>query len=440
MLTQGAQASFLVGEAMGDGRLGGPQLDNSDSAAALRRFLLDIDGDRKGLGLGKDGAQGNGKGDSLAKPSELNAGSFKTGYLNFYDPFSEREERSKTAVQAEQINDLVRQRTLAEKGLSTEQKDDLRRARRDYTLAKTADEKTKYGQQIEALVPGSHELNLKIIAGLWAIQGDTTNLSRFQQISPGYTSTIQCHSRQEPSYFEQREQSRLRTESLLREHVRDAADAFFKPRKEDQFEARWAQLALESPVVKATEALKQLPPVRISAENPSDLVKFGLTVAGVEMHGQSCEMMEKVVGGVKSISKEGANQFLIERDFKREILLPEKRDVAAGISIIGLEVGSLRFHLGQGRYPELTNIEGLKVKLEVPLVLNKVAQIDNEAQIKRIFMTRNEGTGDFTVNAEVVNPVPTAVRTSASLFFRDIPVTETIVAPIAVLGPDGKPR
>ncbi len=430
---------------MGDGRLGAPQLDNTDSTAALRRFLLDIDGDRKGqglagLGVGKDGVQGNGKGDSLAKASELKAGGFKTGYLSFDDPFSGREERSNTAVQAEQINDLVRQRTLAEKGLTTEQKDDLRRARRDYTLAKTADEKTKFGQQIEALVPGSHELNLKIRAGLWAMQGDKSDLLRIQQIPQRYTSTIQCHSRQEPSYFEQREQSRLRTESLLREHVRDAAEAFFKPRKEDQFEARWAEMALESPVVKATEALKQLPPVKISAESPTDLVKFGLTVAGVEMNLQSSEMMEKVVGGIKSISKEGANRFLIERDFKREILLPEKRDVAAGISITGVEVGSLRFQLGQGKYPELTNIEGLKVKLEVPLVLNKVAQIDNEAQIKRIFMTRNEGTGDFTVNAEVVNPVPSAVRTSASLFFRDIPVTETIVAPIAVLGPDGKPR
>ena len=429
---------------MGDGRLGAPQLDSTDSTAALRRFLLDIDGDRRGqglggLGVGKDSAQGNGKGDSLAKPSEHKAAGCKTGYLNFDNAFSGREERSKTAVQAEQINDLVRQRTLAEKGLTTEQKDDLRRARRDYTLAKTADEKTQFGQQIEAVVPRTHELNLKIRAGLWAMQGDKSDFSRIQQIPQRYTSTIQCHSRQEPSYFEQREQSRLRTESLLREHVRDAAEAFFKPRKEDQFEARWAELALESPVVKATEALKQLPPVKISAENTIDLVKFGLTVAGVEMNLQSSEMMEKVLGGIKSISKEGANRFLIERDFKREILLPEKRDVAAGISITGVEVGSLRFQLGQGKYPELTNIEGLKVKLEVPLVLNRVAQID-EAQIKRIFMTRNEGTGDFTVNAEVVNPVPSAVRSSASLFFRDIPVTETIVAPIAVLGPDGKPR
>jgi hypothetical protein len=80
--------------------------------------------------------------------------------------------------------------------------------------------------------------------------------------------------------------------------------------------------------------------------------------------------------------------------------------------------------------------------MDVPPELNKGLQIDNEVKIKRIFMTRNEGSGDFTVNVEVTNPVPSLVRQTARLLDSKskVPVTETIVAPIFVLGPDGKPR
>lgn len=414
---------------MGDGRLGGPQLDKADNSEALRRFLLDMDGERKGRSLVAD------KGDSLASKMGL-----KDGFLRFDDPFASKEEKSKTAVQVEQITDLVKQRAAAERGLSTEQKDDLRRARRDYTLAKTPEDKAKFVQQIEGLVPGSRDLNTKIRLGLMTMEPEVSDFSRFQNLSRRSISTIQCHARPEPSYFEQQEQSRIRTEFLLRDQVKGAVDSFYKPRAEDQFEARWAQIALESPVVKATEALKQLPPIKISTDNAVDVIKYGLTVSGVEMTAQSKEMLEKIAGGIKSISKEGANQFVIERDTKREILLPEQRDVAAGISIKGIEIDNLRFQIGNGKYPELTNIEGLKVKLDVPPELNKGLQIDNEVKIKRIFMTRNEGTGDFTVNAEVTNPVPSVVRNSLRLFNSEVPVTETIVAPIAVLGPDGKPR
>lgn len=414
---------------MGDGRLGGPQLDKADNTEALRRFLLEMDCERKGNSLAA------GKRDSLATTMGL-----KDGFLRFDDPFASKEEKSKTAVQVEQITDLVKQRAAAERGLSTEQKDELRRARRDYTLAKTPEDKAKFVEQIEGLVPGSRDLNTKIRLGLMTIEPNASDVFKMQNVTRRSISTIQCHARPEPSHYDQQEQSRIRTEFLLREQVKGAADSFYKPQAEDQFEARWAQIALESPVVKATEALKQLPPVKISTDNAVDLIKYGLTVSGVETTAQSKEMVEKIAGGIKSISKEGTNQFVIERDSKREILLPEKRDVAAGISIKGIEIDNLRFQIGHGKYPELTNIEGLKVKLDVPAILNKGAQIDNEAKIKRIFMTRNEGTGDFTVNAEVTNPVPSLVRNSLHFFNSEVPVTETIVAPIAVLGPDGKPR
>lgn len=414
---------------MSDGRLGGSQGDKADTAA-LRRFLLDLDGDRKASGL-----------TSIEAFSKSTGNTFKDGFLRFDDPFANGSERSKTAVQVEQVQGLVRQRNAAENGLSTEQKDDLRRARRDYTLAKTSDEKTAYARQIEGLVPGSGDLNSKIRTNLVAMGSDVVDFARLERMTPRFTSTIQCHSpRQEPSYYEQKEQTRLRQEYDLKLQVRDAADRFYQPRREDEFEARWAKMALESPMVKVTEALRQMPPIKISAENTNDVVKFGMTIAGVEMDAQSREMMLRAVSGVKSIAKEGANRFVIDRNMKTEISLPEKRDVAAGIRISGIEVDSLRFQLGDGKYPELKNIEGLKVKLDVPLYLNKGAQIDNEAQIKRIFMTRNEGSGDLTVNAVVTNPVPALVRHSLHLFNSEVPVADTIVAPIAVLGPDGKPR
>ncbi|MBP9092534.1 hypothetical protein KBI23_16045 [bacterium] len=429
---------------MGDGRLGGSQVDTTDGTAALRRFLLDLDGERKGQAV-RSGAGHDQSKDHSRDSGKDNAygNALKDGFLRFDDPFSlsNKTEKSKTASQVDQIHDLVGQRNIVEKALTTEQKDDLRRARRDYSLAKTADEKTAYAKQIEGLVPGSAALNGRIQLALFSMKTEIGDVSAYDRISPRYTSTIHCHStRPEPSWAEQQAAARRRNEYQLREQVRDAADGFYKPRPEDQFEARWAQMALESPIVKGTEALKQLPPIKISAENTSDVVKFGLTVAGVDLDSQSREKLERVAGSIKSISKEGANRFVVERDMNSEILLPEKQQLKAGIAITGIEVGSIRFQLGDGKYPELKNIEGLKVKLEVPTLLNKVGQIDNEAQIKRIFMTRNEGSGDFTVHAEVVNPVPSAVRTALHLFNSEVPVNATIVAAIAVLGPDGKPR
>jgi len=116
---------------MSDGRLGGSQLDKADTAA-LRRFLLDLDGDRKasGLATGRDVFKDAGR-DASGKRT---GNAFNDSFLRFDDPFANGGERSKTAVQVEQVHDLVRQRNAAENGLSTEQKDDLRRARRDYTL------------------------------------------------------------------------------------------------------------------------------------------------------------------------------------------------------------------------------------------------------------------------------------------------------------------
>ncbi|CAF0719264.1 unnamed protein product [Rotaria sordida] len=223
----------------------------------------------------------------------------------------------------------------------------------------------------------------------------------------------------------------------IKEGVRDAADRFYKPLPEDKFEARWAQMALESPLVKATEAMKQLPPIKISVENAADVIKFGSTVSGVEIDSNSKKMLEDLTRGVKSISKEGRDSFVIERAGKADIPLPAKVSLPGGMAATGIEIDSLRFRIGDGKYPELNGIEGLKVKLEVPTI-GRIGQIDNECQIKRLYVTRVPGSSDLELKVVVTNPVPALLRHTIGFVKSDMPTGATIDTKIATLGADGK--
>ena len=387
---------------------------NPQDREALLRFLLDKNGPAQPGG--KDG------------PNKLGAGlrGADRGFLFLDDPFNKRDRSVEFSDKVSQLTGLMRDRSNAEKDLKPEQKDQLRRARRDYTCAKSDEERAKYGKEIEKLVPGSADLNAKIRQGLQTLDSISTMKER-----PDPQECMRCHPRPK-SYYD--------PNSATREWMPRAYDAFFKPKPEDQFEARWAKIALESPIVKANEVLKELPPMKVTSDDPVKMVKMGLTAAGVDMNRQTAELIEKAVGGIKGISKEAGNRFTIDREGKVEIPFPDKRELGAGIKLTGLELGPISFTLGEGKYPEIKDIKGLKVKLDVPGALSTFGQIDSEAAIKRIFMTRNEGSGDFQVNVEVVNPVPLVVRIAAHQFVKDVPDTATITVPIATLGPDGKPK
>ena len=191
------------------------------------------------------------------------------------------------------------------------------------------------------------------------------------------------------------------------------------------------QIALDSPIVKANEALKHLPPMKVSSDDPVKLIKMGLTMAGVEVDTKTSDLIDKAVGGIKGISKQPGNRFVIDRDNKVEIPLPEKIDVALGIKVSGLQAERISFTLGEGKYPEIKDIKGLKVKLDVPDAM--LGQVSNEVEIKRIFFTRDGG--DFKVNVELVNPMTWIARKTAKQFSSLIPDTDTITQPIATLGP-----
>ena len=317
---------------MADGKIEAPPKGTTTTDNdALLRFLADIDR-KPGHPISK-----NDKGDL---------------FLRFNDPFEKRDRSAEFSDQLGDINRLLQRRLDLEQSLKPEQKDELRRSRRDYAAAKSDAERAAYGKEIEKLVPGSADLNAQLRGGLQHLNSITTLKER-----PDPQECMRCHPRpktyHDPNIF-------------MRESVSAGNDAFFYPRREDQFEARWAQIALESPIVKANEALKQLPEMKVTTDDPVKLVKMGLTVAGVDMNSQTTELIEKVIGGIKGISKEAGNRFTIDRNGQTEIPFPQKKYLGAGIELSGLEIGPITFALSEGKYPELKDIKGLKVKLDVP--------------------------------------------------------------------------
>lgn len=393
---------------MGDVR----QLDRNKGGSSdpelLRKLLADID-DRKPLAA-------RAKGDT------------RDFFKSFDDRLSVKDRMSAVEAETHEISWLSQRRDVAEKGLAPEKKDELRRARRDYSCAKDEGGRAKCAKQIDDLVPGAGDLNKKIRGSLNYL--DTLN-TRIE--TPDPQACMRCHPRQNAPMYDPLEGARGSAHANL--------DRFYMPKREDEFEAKWAQIALESPVVKVNEALRQMPAMKVTSEDPVKAVKMALTIAGVDLTGGTSAMIEKAVGGLESISKEGGNKFRISRANTVDLPFPDKRDVGAGITLQSLEIGSIEFTLGEGKYPELSNIKGLKVKLDVPRAVAVLGQIDSEAQVKRIFMTRNEGSGDFQLNVEVNSPVPIATRVLAKQIISDkIPNTATIIVPVATIGPDGKLR
>lgn len=375
---------------------------------ALRKFVLQMQDDGK-LGLG-----------SQRKNADI--------FENFRSLDFRQDRSGEYFANTEEIRWLQARRTQAEASLSPEQKDELRRARRNYSVANTEEERAQHRQAVEKLVPGSADLNAKIGKLVTALDSIPT----MKEI-PDPKNCIRCHPRQGPTHFD--------PNAFEREHLKTSAvEPFYLPRREDEFEAVWAANALESPMVKINEALKHLPPTKFESQDPVKLVKMALTMSGVELDYQSSELVEKAVAGIKSIAKVSGDRLLIDRDGTVELPFPQKRELAAGIKLNSIEVGAISLTLGEGRYPELKDIKGIKVKLEVPGYISKLAQVDSEVEIKRIFLTRKGGSDDFQVNVEVTNPIPFISRNVLRPFVDDVPTGSTIIAPIVTLGKDGKPK
>ena len=304
----------------------------------------------------------------------------------------------------------------------------MRHIRRNYSAAGTEEERIKCRQAIEKLIPGSAELNTKI----GSLVGALDSIPTLKEI-PDPQACMRCHPRQGPTHFDPNARERQSLKS-------SAVEAFYQPRREDQFEAVWAKNALESPIVKVNEALKHLPPTKLESQDPVKLVKMGLTVGGVELDYNSSKILEKAVAGIKSISKVSGDRLVIDRDGTVDLPFADKRELAAGIKLSSIELGAASMTLGEGKYPELKDIKGIKVKLDVPAYLSTLAQIDNQVEIKRIFLTRNAGSDDFQVNVEVTNPVPLVSREILRRVVGGVPSNPTIIAPILTLGKDGKPK
>lgn len=323
----------------------------------------------------------------------------------------------------DRIGDKQYERSAAEARLTPEKRDELRTARRGYASARSEQEKSRFRADIDKLVPGSAQLTKDIAA----LVNRLSNTQTMKEI-PDPKKCMRCHPRQGPTHFD--------PNAADREYIRSTAvESFYLPRPEDKFEAVWAKVALESPIVKVNETLKHLPPVKVESPDPVKLVSMGLTMAGVETTATSRELIKLAVGGITKIEKEAGDRFIIDRRGTVEVPFPQKTEIAAGIKLSALELGPISFKLKEGKYPEITDIQGLKVKLEVPEVLGALG-VDSHVTIKRVIFARVPNTSDFQISAEVTNPAPFAARK----FIPGVPPDETIVVPIVTLGADGCPK
>ncbi len=385
-----------------------PAAPNQAQDDAFKKFILQMQDERK-LGLG------------------TSKRSFE-GFENFRALDFRQDRSDEYYASTEEIRWLQSRRAQAEAKLKPEERDELRHIRRNYSAANTEGERDRCRQAMEKLMPGTTELSTKIGKLVKALDSIPT----MKEI-PDPQQCIRCHPRQGPTHFDPnaRERESLKT---------SAVESFYRPRPEDQFEAVWAKNALESPIVKINEVLKHLPPTKIESQDPVKLVKMGLTMSGVELDHTASKLVEKAVAGIKNISKVSGDRLVIDRDGTVDLPFTDKREIAAGIKLSSIEVGAISVTLGEGKYPELKDIKGVKVKLDVPAYLSALAQINSEVEIKRIFFTRNEGSDDFQVNVEVTNPVPALSREILRRTVTGVPVAPTITVPIMTLGKDGNPK
>lgn len=375
---------------------------------AFKKFLLQMQDDGK-LGIG--------------------AGKRLDGFENFRSLDFRQDRSDEYFANTEEIYWLQSRRNQAEAKLKPEERDELRRQRRNYSCASTEEEKASSRQAIEKLMPGTNELNAKI----GKLVNGLDSIPTMKEI-PDPQKCMRCHPRQGPTHFD--------PNSAERQNLRaTAVESFYQPRPEDQFEAVWAKNALESPIVKINEALKHLPPTKIESKDPVKLVKMTLTMSGVELDSEASKLVDKAVGGIKSFSKVSGDRIVIDRDGTVELPFKDQRELAAGIKLKSIELGAISMTLGEGKYPEIKDIKGIKVKLDVPVALSTLAQIDNQVEIKRVFLTRNAGSDDFQVNVEVTNPVPLVSRAILrQTVGKSAPTNPTIIAPIMTLGKDGNPK
>ncbi|HIA53734.1 MAG TPA: hypothetical protein EYN91_16860 [Candidatus Melainabacteria bacterium] len=385
-----------------------PAAPNPAQNEAFKKFLLEMQDDRKlGLGAPRKGFD---------------------GFENFRALDFRQDRSDEYYAYTEEISWLQSRRSQGEAKLKPEERDELRHIRRNYSAASTEADREKCRQAMEKLMPGTAELSGKIGKLVKALDSIPT----MKEI-PDPQKCMRCHPRQGPTHFDPNARER---ETLKA----SAVESFYQPRPEDQFEAVWAKNALESPIVKINEVLKHLPPTKIESQDPVKLVKMGLTMSGVELDHTAAKLVEKAVAGIKNISKVSGDRLVIDRDGTVDLPFTDKRDVAAGIKLSSIEVGAISVTLGEGKYPELKDIKGIKVKLNVPAYLSTLAQISNEVEVKRIFFTRNAGSDDFQVNVEVTNPVPAVSRAILKQTVSGAPSGPTIVVPIITLGKDGNPK
>lgn len=196
----------------------------------------------------------------------------------------------------------------------------------------------------------------------------------------------------------------------------------------------------DSRLVEIIDLLKQLPPTKVRSRNLADLVKLGSEQLGVELDDRTGSLVEDAFDGITGLEKAAGNHFRITRFGTNEIPIPDRPSVGAGVSLDSLQLGTVEFDLGNSPYPDIQNIDGIKVKFQLPEVLKRFGRISDEVAVKRMFVAPDGDSGDLKLYAEVTNPLPWVARRAAQSIFPDTPVRDTLVAPIATLGPDGIPK
>lgn len=337
------------------------------------------------------------------------------------------------------ISKLLGERTKLEDRLPDNRSDELRRLRRDLSNASSGTDKEKIRDRIDAEFPQFGELNKELRAHETVAKQLDTGMQKYERdprFSMRMQSAIQCHRPPEPNpppqlvHYDPYASQRLA--------LTDRIEKFYQPRPEDGFETVWNRIKDDSPIVKVNEVLKHLPPIKITFEKPADIAKMALIMAGSEPNATETRLLKNVFDGVTSVEKKTGGQLVFTRDGKREIPAPHRVDIGAGISLKGIELGTITGQLSESSQPGLDNIDGVVIKLDVPAAVKGVAGVRSDVPVRKVNLARDEN--GWTVFVTVENPVPKLQRKALGLIVNRVPQEDRIKVPVLWLDKDGNVR
>ncbi len=334
------------------------------------------------------------------------------------------------------FNSLLQTRERLESMLPDERAGELRRLRRDYFNAGNDLEKQRMRNNIDVAFPQMAGINTDLRAHAGTVSKLDTLMRSYKR------DPLERNGRGEVNYplrpalpphmvsFDPYDWFRLEMSGKI--------ESFYQPKLDDKFDAVWQKIKDESALVKANEVLKHLPPLKITFEKSGDIAKMIMIMAGAEPGARDKALLNDVFDGVTSIEKKEGGLVVLSRQGSKFIPAPTKVNVGAGITVKGIELGTISGQLRESDEPGLDKMEGICIRLDVPKAVARIG-VHTEVCVRSISMEHAEDHG-WRVFLTVDNPVPLTQRRALGLLIRDVPQEDRIKVPIITLDKDGKPR